>query len=124
MDPVELIARREQLGLSQSALADALDVKQASISHYETGKREIPEWMGHELTHLELLQEQLIEICFDTVSMSDSKRVALLVLPERDLLEKWNHDRPLPESFVRVAVAQARLSLVEDGKDVRIATGE
>lgn len=53
MQPVELRARRLALGLSQAQLADALDVKQAMISYWETGKRLIPSGIASDLAGLE-----------------------------------------------------------------------
>lgn len=121
MLPVELVARREQLGLSQSALAEALTVAQTSISKYEKGAREVPDWMEAELTGLEALQESLIEGFFDLVQPAEFGAYILLQ-PDPMELASMNRGRPLPESFSRVAAAQARLSLVEDGKKVGIAS--
>ncbi|WRS29594.1 helix-turn-helix transcriptional regulator [Actinomycetaceae bacterium MB13-C1-2] len=121
MLPVELVARREQLGLSQSALAEALAVAQTSISKYELGTREVPDWMEDELTGLEALQESLIEGFFDLVQPAEVGAYILLPLDPTELAG-MNRGRPLPESFARVAAAQARLSLVEDGKRVGIAS--
>ena len=53
MEPIELTARRNALGLSQQALADILDISQAKIAHMERGARPIPPGFADELAILE-----------------------------------------------------------------------
>ena len=53
MEPIELIARRAALGLSQRALADILDISQAKLSHMERGARAVPAGFSGELAILE-----------------------------------------------------------------------
>ena len=61
MTPIELQARREALGLSQSLLAAVLDVKQATISRWESGDRGIPEFAESRIVDMENAVESLIE---------------------------------------------------------------
>lgn len=53
MNKEELKKRREALGLTQSELAGIIGVVSNSVSGYETGRQEIPKYMGLVLEALE-----------------------------------------------------------------------
>jgi DNA-binding transcriptional regulator YiaG len=57
MTPDDLKARREQLGLSQAGLADALEISLRSLQNWEQGHRGIDRftaaWLDQALTRLE-----------------------------------------------------------------------
>ena len=59
MNPVEIVARREALGLSQVQLAALLGVAQNTVSAWERGKRNIPAGVHTDLESLEALQDEL-----------------------------------------------------------------
>lgn len=53
MEKVELKRRREALGLTQTELAEILGFVSNTVSGYETGRLEIPKFMGLVLEALE-----------------------------------------------------------------------
>jgi transcriptional regulator with XRE-family HTH domain len=62
MTPIELKARREALGLSQSALAGMLDVAQNTVSQWEGGQRRVPDGIDAELAACEDLVEEFVDL--------------------------------------------------------------
>lgn len=114
MSRVEMVARREQLGLSQSALAKVLNVKQNSLSQWETGARGIPAWLDGEITTLEGIQDRLVTwLCENSTEDSDGTlHIHVTGAPTEGVT--------LPEEFVRVAAAQARLDLTAGGYQATI----
>ena len=106
MDPIELRARREALGLSQSELATLLGVKQNTWSQWETGKRGVPDGVGEELARLEEVVEDLV----DHLDSALDARVVTLVTyaTDADLWEAQPHMLGIPSVLHRVASARCR----------------
>lgn len=63
MTPVEMMARREALGLSRKALAEVLNIREENVNRWEFGKNHPRDWswIDEALTALEDHQETLIE---------------------------------------------------------------
>lgn len=110
MTPTELIARREALGLSQTTLADALGVKQNTVSGWETGKRGIPDGIDGDLTALETGRERLIDMFLD----GDGD--TLVTIP----VSTAPGSDPVPEATQRVAFALAQWEARAAGRDLRV----
>lgn len=63
MTPVEMMARREALGLSRKALAEVLNIRDENVSRWEFGKNPPRDWswIDKAMSALESHQETLIE---------------------------------------------------------------
>ena len=99
MEPIELTARRNALGLSQQALADILDISQAKVAHMERGARPIPPGFADELAILE-----------DRI---DTRSHGLAFQPGDQIVV-------LDEPMERTAAAWAAARLRRGGHEVRI----
>lgn len=120
MDALEFLARREAIGMSQSALADWLGVAQSTVSNWEKGRRGIPDGVDADLEELELrvldLADQMIDACLMVgdaaalISFTDDASLAA-AHPEMD---GW------PAALHRVACARAAAELRVEGHRVRI----
>ena len=60
---------REQLGVSQAAIADALGLSQGNISHCECGRQELMPDVARRL--IEYAQKNGIEITFDDIYLTE-----------------------------------------------------
>lgn len=110
MTPIELKARREALGFNQSDLARHLGINQVSLSHWETGKRPIPERLSGELNVLEDQVEDWLLIAAEMLDATSTRPVELTVWPSDEAF--WNAHpefRGLPAVLYRVAMARARM---------------
>lgn len=116
MHRLELMARREALGLSQASLGELFDppVKQATISRWESGRRGIPPGIDGALAELEDLQDQLVDAVLDMAELTAEGNSLHVLLPLRDAGR-------LPDSFQRMAVALALRDVRGEGKALRIS---
>lgn len=109
MQPIELQARREALGLSQGLLASLLGVAQATIARWETGQRGIPPNLDEELAAQEEIVEQLLDHAADLLDEADGEPVTLTVyLADSDLWSAHPEMMGIPAVLHRVAMARAR----------------
>lgn len=115
MQNVELTSRREALGLTQSDLADLLDVNQTSVSQWERGRYKVPIWLDAELTKLEDMVDEMVEAMTSTIIESGKRAGEIPVQPRNaqsvSILE-------------RVAAARAQYALHSLGIDVSIVKDE
>ena len=111
MNPVEIVARREALGLSQVQLAALLGVAQNTVSAWERGKRNIPAGVHTDLESLEALQDELISETTQTL-LGASGRV-VLTLP---MATPGN----LPDSFQRVVAANILRDVRGEGREISL----
>ncbi len=51
-DPNQVREFREQFGITQAALGEILGANPASVSHWETGRRQLPEYISQRLSRL------------------------------------------------------------------------
>lgn len=120
----EVQARREALGLSQSALADYLNVSQATISGWEKGRTRAPEGIAAQLDHLEQRLEELIDAIVDVAldRLDSGLDLGYLIthLEDKTFWEAHPEHESLPATLHRVAVARARVEIAEEGHELRI----
>lgn len=135
LDPIEIIARREALGLSQADLADHLDIKQLTISRWETGARYPRDdtFLREALDTLEaftadLAAELWAELTAQHAALADGERTLTLVTFAD--AESWRQRLPssAPRLPVRVhhrLVGMLRAEAAEHfGLEVRIVTAD
>lgn len=122
IEPVEALARREALGLSQEALAAALTgrgvpVSQDVISRLERGQR-VPRAVGALAGALADLETDLEEMIQRIACAADGGGAGIQTFTtDRDL---WRADpvaqaRAIPATMHRVAAARAAARLAEQG---------
>lgn len=122
MQPIELRARREALGLPQHELAAWLGVAQATISAWEVGRRTIPAGIHGELAELE---EQLLDIADRMVQAGEAagaECVLFTFVDDGELAAAHPEMDGWPAALHRVAAAQAAAALRETGVRTMIAT--
>lgn len=122
MDPIELTARREALGMSKTLLAEMLGNRQSSISQWETGKYKIPENVDAEIAHLEDLTEGLIEQMVAIArDLTDSgQAVAFQVHAGKWAAGPTHEGTALLAVLQRIAAARAQIILRADGIEAPI----
>lgn len=105
---IELRARREALGLSQSDLAATLKVKQPTVSRWELGKEPIPGGIADELAELEAVRDDIAD---QMMGILEDGRVDMLIVHGSN--ESWWATHPdarkagIPAAVQRVAAALA-----------------
>lgn len=112
---LELIARREALGFTQSSLAAYLDVTQATVSRWETGNRPVPNWLAPILDQLEETVEVLVDNAVDAaqavIDAGGTPRLFVYATDAALFAATGEGEDGLPASAHRVAMARARLLL-------------
>ena len=115
MQNVELTARREALGLTQSGLAELLNINQTSVGQWERARYKVPIWLDAELTKLEDMVDEMVEAMTSTIIESEKRTGEIPVQPRNErsvsILE-------------RVAAARAQYALHSLGIDVSIVKDE
>jgi transcriptional regulator with XRE-family HTH domain len=115
MDPIEIVARRRALGLSQDDLATALGVSQMAVSRWETGSRAPRDPVGLAM-QLGQMEDDLLQAVDETVT-----RLCAMVesddTPGASLVIEVGRDQP----FAQVAAARAAVEVfAETGVSVSI----
>lgn len=121
MQPIELRARREALGLPQHELASWLGVAQATVSAWEVGRRTIPPGLHGELEELE---EQLLDLADRMVEAGEAaggECVLFTYVDDASLAAAYPELDGWPAALHRVAAAQAAVALREAGVQATIA---
>lgn len=129
MDPIEIKARREALGLNQEDMAALLGVKQITVSQWEAGLRSPrdPADVALRLAQIEEIQEKIIddlcELAEHSSGVRDTPNVVLHTYRTNDAY--WEADAEARENgwpavLHRSACAWARRILEEDGIQARI----
>lgn len=120
----EVQARREALGLSQSALAAYLHVSQATVSRWESRSSRAPDGVAAELDNLEQRVETLVDLMVDTAldTLDADMPLGHLITHTTDasFWEAHPEHEGLPAALHRVAVARARAELAAEGHELRI----
>ena len=112
MAPIELKSRREALGLSQSRLADLLDVKQNTVAQWESGVRGIPFGVSQELDAIEDRVEQVIDNAAEVIASAEASGIPLVLFAYGDDAALWAaipELAGLPAVCHRIAMARARV---------------
>lgn len=133
MNPIELRARREALGLSQQALGELLDVPQPTLSAWEVGTRSPRDPASVHLLLAELedtlarLIDEAVEVVEHKSGVLDSAEVELVTYADDE--SYWRADAGaragrVPAVLHRVAAAHAAWMAREDGASVRITPPE
>lgn len=112
MEPIELVARRRALGLSQVDLAAVLNVSQIAVSRWETGVRSPRDPVGLAMT-LGRLEDELADQVGKFVELGEHSSA---VRDTPDVTLRVGRDDPLGQ----VAAAQAAAELRDDGIQVAI----
>ena len=111
VNPIELRARREALGLHQHELASWLNVAQATVSAWELGRRTIPAGIHSELAELE---EQLLDIADRMIEAGEAAGedcVLFTYLDDSQLAAAHPEMDGWPAALHRVAAAHAAAEL-------------
>lgn len=109
VNPLEVRARREALGLSQGLLASLLGVAQATVSNWEAGKRAIPEGLSEDLAVQEEIVEDLVDLATELLDAAEGDPVSLAVYAtDGELWESHPEMVGVPSVLHRVAMARAR----------------
>lgn len=121
---IEVQARREALGLSQSALAELLGVTRMTVSRWESGERAVGSNVADELAALEDRVEELTVRMISAATVTAEAGHAPALLVHRGQIASGQvhdtHGPALPAVLQRVAAAHARIELEGDGVDVPI----
>lgn len=110
MSPIELLARREALGLSQGLLAARLHVAQNTVSGWERGSRAVPDGIEAELRVLEESAELIMETALEALEQFTDDGPVPVLFAYRDDREMWAAIPELdglPAVVHRVALARA-----------------
>lgn len=116
MNPIELMARRSALGLNQADFARLLGVKQATISHWETGIRtpSNPDRLMGEIAQFERLHQQIVDETLQILRsvLGSNEDTPVFVATFAEDADYWEVDAKakeltLPAAFHRSATAQA-----------------
>ena len=122
MNPIELKARREALGLNQTDLARVLGVKQVTVSAWELGRNPIPPGIDGELIEVEERLEGLIDLAAEMLDATTNRPVFLDVWADDESCWEANpHLDGFPAVCYRVAMARARM-LADDPNTTRLRT--
>jgi len=125
MDPVELTARREALGLSIKAFSEVLDIRERSLTRWEAGVTEPRDWswlhdalLGMEDYLTDLIDEMVTNA--DTVYEATGQ-IGLISYDSRGAFYQWHPDARVqqwpgagsgvPVEMHRVASARAAVIL-------------
>ena len=121
---IEVVARREALGLTQTELADLLHWKQSRVSETEKNKRQLPGWAAKTLDDAENLVDRIAETLFkDGLAQiqagSKTATVSTYRQDARFWLE-WPDFLGVPASIHRVASVKACRALRAENHQARI----
>ena len=120
MNPIELIARREALGLTQRGLSAALiqPVAQTTLSRWEAGTRTIPAGVKDELAMLEDQVATLAETLYEAGLRQHQAGINPVLVPtfptDQALGTTWPDLDGVAAVLHRVAAAEAMKMLQDD----------
>ncbi len=123
MTPLELLARREGLGLSQASLAGVLGNGQNTISQWEHGRRRIPDGLDGELAEVEEWLEDLADRMLDACEQVHEAGEPPSIISYRDDRAFWAAHPEwdgMPSELHRVAAARAVVAARDEGIEVTI----
>lgn len=125
MTPVELLARREALGLSLKALGEVLKVRPDSIARWEFGRKPPKDWswIAEAIASMEEYQDDLVAELVDTSRTlhAETGEAALVTFHSRGAFYHWHPEarskqwrgsgQSVPVELHRTAVARAAYEL-------------
>lgn len=130
MTPVELVARREALGLSLNALGEVWDVRTQSISRWEHGTNPPKDWswIDASITALEQYQAELVDQMVKTTKeiLNDTGEAALVTYKSRGVFYRWHpeaRDMEWPGGGQGVPVELHRAATARAAAELRITHG-
>lgn len=115
MDAVELMARREALGLDEAGLAGLLHVERAAVGEWEVGSRDIPDQVDAKLDELELARDTIAGVLEDTLPGD-----LITYSTNEAFWTAWPEMRGVPATIHRVGAADALRSARWAGVHTRI----
>ena len=119
MSGLELRARREALGLSQSECARLFGTTQATLSRWEAGKNPISDWVWPRIVEMEEAVETLIDNALEVLDQLDDGGVLFAWEDDASFLRAHPEMDGIPASIHRVAMARARM-MADDPSKVSI----
>ena len=119
MEALELMARREALGLDQATLAGLLQWEIVTVVDFEAAKRDIPTLVDAKLNELELARDTIAGILEDTLP-ADLPTYA----NDTAFWSAWPDLRGIPATIHRVAAADALRSARWAGIHARIVAAQ
>lgn len=130
MTPVELLARREALGLSLNALGEVWDVRSQSISRWEFGRNPPKDWSWIEasITAMEHYQAELVAQMVKTTKeiLNETGEAALVTFNSRGAFYRWHpeaRDKEWPGGGQGVPVELHRAATARAATELRILHG-
>lgn len=114
MNPIELTARREALGLGIGALANHFGVREQSVHRWEVGSYEPKDWGWIEegIQDLEDYQDKLVQQMIEVADAAHAADEELALVTFSTDAHYWDWDKEagekkIPVGFHRAATAQA-----------------
>jgi len=121
MDPLEITARREALGMSQAKLAEWLPWKTSRVSEAQSGRRAWPDWATARLEEAEELADQIAETLYEAgLAQGQSPALVPSYADDQAFWDDWPDLDGLPACVHRVAAAEALKMLRDEGVPARI----
>lgn len=125
MTPVELLARREALGVSLNALSEVWGMRYQSIARWEFGRAAPKDWAWIEesLTHMEEYQDDLVAELVEVARTlhTETGEAALVTFHSRGAFYRWHPEarekqwrgsgKGVPVELHRTAAARAAYEL-------------
>lgn len=125
MTPVELLARREALGLSLKALGEVWGVRPDSIARWEFGRNPPKDWtwIAETITSMEEYQDDLVAELIEASRRvhADTGEAALVTFHSRGAFYRWHPEargkqwrgsgQGVPVELHRTATARAAYEL-------------
>ena len=124
VQPIEIVARRDALGLSQVKLAQWLPWKHTRISEAEQGKRLWPSWATERLKGAEDILDSIAETLLGAGLAQMASGAGAVIIPtyfnDQEFWADWPDLDGLPAGVHRMAAVEAMKSLRDEGVEVRI----
>lgn len=125
LNPLELAARREALGLSQHGLGKWLGVPQNTVAQWERGKRPIRTHLATSIAAAERLIDELTRTAVADLKADDDAGTTRVLHTYGSEAELWAAIPALhgtPAAFHRVAMARAQWQATnaDNSLDIRI----
>ena len=127
VSPIELLARREGLGLSMHEMASWLGTREGAVSKWQRGRQELGDEFANAIDAAEILIETLADEAFTELRERHAGGVSHTTLYTYSTDDELSAAHPeltgVPAVFHRVAMARARTRARVHGLTVTIEPG-